>query len=327
MIRTSSNRYKEWLAEVFEGAYSEKYKRKNNDVERANYQQGPITEKTTVFTPRAIQTKGGVIELNSQENRGVEKLPMETTITHFESSNSDSRALTANDVNNSCVALPLSLNDVTPSIFLLTKPPIIDQTGLDPEVVVREGIDMAMEEMENQLAFIPELPQQEPFDIEKIDFGEIGQSIEEREQMKSVLSKYSKFFIQSENGLPPAARGAVCDIDVGDAKPIAQRARRVRHEHMEKLFDLLKGLLNFGLIKYSSSRWASPIVIVLKKGGKDIRLCIDYRCIIELQPLMLSPMRTLDSLLSGFHAVEWLLSLDNASGFWGILSGPVWVKD
>ena len=29
------------------------------------------------------------------------------------------------------------------------------------------------------------------------------------------------------NALPPAARGAVCDIDVGEAKPIAQRVRPV----------------------------------------------------------------------------------------------------
>ncbi|KAH9123082.1 hypothetical protein AeMF1_005849, partial [Aphanomyces euteiches] len=31
---------------------------------------------------------------------------------------------------------------------------------------------------------------------------------------------------------------------------------------------------------------------------------------------MRSPMPTLDAMLSGFHAVQWLLSLDNASGFW-----------
>ncbi|KAF0692820.1 hypothetical protein As57867_016082, partial [Aphanomyces stellatus] len=128
--------------------------------------------------------------------------------------------------------------------------------------------------------------------------------------------RFQKFFIKSGNGLPPAARGAVCDIDVGDAKPIAHRARRVRGELMPKLYDLLKGLLNFGLIRFSNSAWASPIVLVLKKGGKDIRLCIDFRDINSLQKLMRSPMPTLDSMLADFHAIEWFLSLDNASGFW-----------
>ncbi|KAH9148806.1 hypothetical protein AeRB84_007960, partial [Aphanomyces euteiches] len=134
--------------------------------------------------------------------------------------------------------------------------------------------------------------------------------------MRVVLRKYRKFFIKSGNGLPPPAKGAVCDIDVGEAKPLAERARRIRPELLKKLFDLLRGLLDFGLITFSNSPWASPIVLVLKKGGKDIRLCIDYRGINELQELMRSPMPTLDGMLANFHAMQWFLSLDNASGFW-----------
>ena len=88
------------------------------------------------------------------------------------------------------------------------------------------------------------------------------------------------------NALPPAARGAICDIDVGDAKPIAQRVRKVAPRYMEKLFKLLKGLLSAGIIKPSESPWASPIVIVVKKNGVDIRLCIDYREVNALTKLM-----------------------------------------
>ncbi|KAH9095099.1 hypothetical protein LEN26_017927 [Aphanomyces euteiches] len=146
------------------------------------------------------------------------------------------------------------------NIFLLNAAPDIDQEGLDPELQIREGIDMTKEEMENQLAMIPEIiPDAEPVDIEKLDFGELDQSEEERDKMKRVLMKYKKFFIHSGNGLPPAARGAVCDIDVGNTRPIAQRARRVRPEHLKQLFDLLKGLLDYGLITFSKSPWASPI--------------------------------------------------------------------
>ncbi|KAH9125836.1 hypothetical protein AeMF1_003620 [Aphanomyces euteiches] len=152
--------------------------------------------------------------------------------------------------------------------------------------------------------------------MDQLDYGEVGQSKEERQQMREVLDKYKAYFIRSGNGLPPPARGTVCDIDVGSAKPIAHRPRRVRPEHLQKLFELLRGLLSYGLITFSNSQWASPIVIVLKKGGSDIRLCIDYRGINDLQELMRSPMPTLDAMLSGFHAVQWLLSLDNASGFW-----------
>ncbi|KAH9110487.1 hypothetical protein AeMF1_014721 [Aphanomyces euteiches] len=225
--------------------------------------------------------------------------------------------------------MPLGGSLPHPQIFNLKSVPDVDQSQCDPELQIREGIDMSPEEMENQLALIPEItPCSEPVKIEDLDYGEADQSGEEKEKMRKVLAKYQKYFIQSGNGLPPAARGAVCDINVKGAKPIAQRARRVRPEHLKQLFELLKGLLDYGLITFSNSPWASPIVIVLKKGGSNILLCIDYRAVNDLQELLLSPMPTLDSTrLANFDAIQWFLSLDNASGFWVISSGQEWRKD
>ena len=79
--------------------------------------------------------------------------------------------------------------------------------------------------------------------------------------------------------LPPAARGVICDIDVGGAAPIAQRVRPVAPKFRDKLADLIKGLLSAKVICSSISPWASPIVVIVKKNGVDIRLCIDYRII------------------------------------------------
>lgn len=64
------------------------------------------------------------------------------------------------------------------------------------------------------------------------------------------------------NALPPAAKGAVCDIDVQGAKPIAQNARKLPPEAIEKVFKLLKGLLRAEIIQVESP-WASPIVVVV----------------------------------------------------------------
>ncbi|POM74608.1 Reverse transcriptase, partial [Phytophthora palmivora] len=69
------------------------------------------------------------------------------------------------------------------------------------------------------------------------------------------------------NALPPAARDVVCDIDVGDAKPIAQRVRKIAPRFREKLSELIKGLLSAKMIGYSRSPWASPIVVIVKKNG------------------------------------------------------------
>ncbi|KAH9085132.1 hypothetical protein LEN26_020637, partial [Aphanomyces euteiches] len=85
-----------------------------------------------------------------------------------------------------------------PQIFSFQTVPDIDQSKLEPEVIVREGIDMTTEEMENQLAFIPEItPGPTSIHVDDLDFGEPDQPEEERAKMKAVLAKYMPFFIQS----------------------------------------------------------------------------------------------------------------------------------
>ena len=118
------------------------------------------------------------------------------------------------------------------------------------------------------------------------------------------------------NALPPAARGAIYDIDVGSARPIAQRVRKVAPQFKEKLADLIKGLLSAKIIQPSTSLWASPIVIIVKKNGVDIRLCIDYRLVNDLTQLMVYPMPLINELLEDLDGALWYCSLDMASGFW-----------
>ena len=55
------------------------------------------------------------------------------------------------------------------------------------------------------------------------------------------------------NALPPAARGAVCDIDVSGINPVAQRVRPVAPKFREKFADLIKGLLSAKIILPSTS--------------------------------------------------------------------------
>ena len=118
------------------------------------------------------------------------------------------------------------------------------------------------------------------------------------------------------NALPPAARGAICDIDVGGAAPIAQRVRPVAPKYREKLSDLIKGLLAAKIVQPSTSPWASPIVVIIKKNGVDIRLCIDYRRVNQLTRLMVYPMPLISDLLEDLDKALWYCSLDMASGFW-----------
>jgi hypothetical protein len=87
---------------------------------------------------------------------------------------------------------------------------------------------------------------------------------------------------------------------------------------LPKVYELLKKLLDAGLIKISESAWASPIVVVMKKNKVDIRLCIDYRRVNQLIQLDPYPLPLIDELLGIFADAMWFLSMDMASGFWAV---------
>ena len=157
-------------------------------------------------------------------------------------------------------------------------------------------------------------------DMSKADVGEPGENTpEEIDQVRRILEKHRSIFLGEGNALPAPARGVVCDIEVAPgARPISQRARRIPSERLKQVYELLRKLLNAGLIEISNSEWASPVVIVMKKNGVDIRLCIDYRLVNQLIQLMNYPLPLIDDLLDSFDRCMWFLSMDMASGFWAI---------
>ncbi|OWZ06938.1 LOW QUALITY PROTEIN: reverse transcriptase, partial [Phytophthora megakarya] len=142
---------------------------------------------------------------------------------------------------------------------------------------------------------------------------------DQQRRLDEVLKKHEAIMILSGNVLPPPAYGVVCDIDVQGHAPIKQRARRILLRHLQKLYELLKGLLKAGPIAFSDSPWASPIVIVLKKNGQDIRLCIDYKMVNAVTAIMEYAMPLVDDLLTELENYLWFCSLDAASGFWAIM--------
>jgi hypothetical protein len=199
-----------------------------------------------------------------------------------------------------------------------------DPDGIEEaSVFFHEGTDyLPLDQLRNQLAMLPEFDESPPeVDMSTADVGEPDENTpDEIAKLRRILEKHRPAFMSSGNALPPAARGVVCDIEVPEGtKPVAQRPRPIKAHLLPKIYELLKGLLRCGFIEYSDSDWASPIVIVMKKNGQDIRLCIDYRLVNQLIKLMRYPLPLIDQLLDNFESVMWFLSLDMASGFWAVL--------
>ncbi|KAE9322416.1 hypothetical protein PR003_g17237 [Phytophthora rubi] len=140
-----------------------------------------------------------------------------------------------------------------------------EDLDLEPAIYLQEGSEL-LSQLRYELAMLPELKDLSPeCDISKADVGDPDRTtVAEEKKLRSILTYHRKIFLGDGNAAPAPARGVVCDLDVGDAKPVAQRPRSIAPHIMLKVYELLKKLLETELIEFSVSAWASPIVIVLK---------------------------------------------------------------
>ena len=91
------------------------------------------------------------------------------------------------------------------------------------------------------MANLPEVvtPAAEKY-LEDIQVGDVEDTLSsDQEKLRQLIWANRHLLIGKGNALPPAAPGAVFDIDVRDANPIAHRVRPVAPKLQEKLDDLI----------------------------------------------------------------------------------------
>ena len=103
-------------------------------------------------------------------------------------------------------------------------------------------------------------------------------------------------------------------IDVGDATPIKQPARRVPLKQREEVNVLLEEMSSQGAIKPFQSPWSSPVVLVQKKDGSE-RFCVDYRKLNEVTKRDCFPLPRVDTMLDAINGSSWFSTLDLKSGY------------
>ena len=105
------------------------------------------------------------------------------------------------------------------------------------------------------------------------------------------------------------------DIDTGNEPPFRQRPRRLPITQQEALKEQLEDLKNRGLIRESTSPWASNVILVKKKDG-SWRLCIDYRGVnakTQTKDPYLLPR--IDETLDALAGSKYYCTLDLCSGY------------
>lgn len=100
-----------------------------------------------------------------------------------------------------------------------------------------------------------------------------------------------------------------------DEIPVRRRAYKVSIEKQQFIEAQIQDLLNKGIIRPSTTPWASPVVVVQKKDGGS-RLCIDYRGMNAKTNLDAYPMPQIQDILESLNGATVFSTLDLKSGYW-----------
>ena len=111
------------------------------------------------------------------------------------------------------------------------------------------------------------------------------------------------------------------DIDTGDARPKKLPMRRMPFAVRREVAKQLRSMQQAGVIRPSSSPWASPVVMVRKRDGTH-RFCIDYRELNAVTKPDTFPLPRIDDLLDQLGASRYFSTLDLASGYRQIRMNP-----
>ena len=141
-------------------------------------------------------------------------------------------------------------------------------------------------------------------------------TVEQASRLHDLLTENSDLFANSPSDL---GKTNVVEhtIDTATAKPINQAARRPTRMLAGKEDEIIQEQLKAGVVRESTSPWASPMVYVMKKDG-TIGPCVDYRKLNENTLKDAYPLLRIDDSLDSFENAKYYSTLDLQSGYWQI---------
>lgn len=143
---------------------------------------------------------------------------------------------------------------------------------------------------------------------------------EQAQQLNGLVLEFCDIFAidQSELGTTDVVTHV---IDTGDSAPIKQPPRCIPFALREKVDQLVKEMLDQGVVTPSKSLWGSPVVLVAKKDGST-RFCIDYRRLNAATKPDVFPLPRVDDSLDQLSNSKYFTTLDLAAGYWQVLVDP-----
>ena len=138
---------------------------------------------------------------------------------------------------------------------------------------------------------------------------------EQQGDLRKLLGEYQDIF--SKQGDPVSSTSLVEHEIHTTGRPIRQPFRRQNPIIREIEQQQVKEMLRDGVIRPSSSPWASPVVMVKKKDG-SMRFCVDFRQMNDATIKDAHPLPRIDDTLESLYGAQYFTTLDLKSGYWQV---------
>ena len=102
-----------------------------------------------------------------------------------------------------------------------------------------------------------------------------GLTYSESRKVRALFMEYPDIFAKHKQDFGQT-KLAKHPINTGDEPPVKQRPRRIPRAYAPEVQKQVKDMAEKGIIRPSTSSWASNVLLVKKKDG-TFRMCIDYR--------------------------------------------------
>ena len=154
----------------------------------------------------------------------------------------------------------------------------------------------------------------------QLNLSQTSVSEDQCERLEDVILSNADVFALDESELGQTSL-VTHKIDTGEHAPVEQQPRRTPFVHREKIVKLVNDMLKQGVIRPSTSAWASPVVLVPKKDG-EVRFCVDYRRVNAITKKDVYPLPRIDDILDTLSQARYFSTLDLALGYWQIEMDP-----
>ena len=133
------------------------------------------------------------------------------------------------------------------------------------------------------------------------------------QELQELLEEFKDVFVGKDFRL--GSTGVVEHEIHTHGPPIRQPFRRQNPEVRRQEKEQLKEMLDEGIVRPSSSPWASLVVMVKKKDG-TLCFCIDFRKLNDVTVKDALPLSRIDDTLEALKGAKYISTLDLKSWYW-----------